>query len=108
MEWVVLALSKPLHLKTPFFFANDSSATHGRYVTINVDNENLISVLYVFKLVRVCVCNRLENTLNGISFLCHLVLDSLHQYRTIDICFCQIINLFNISTAVTAVIKLDK
>jgi hypothetical protein len=44
-------------------FANDWSTTNGRYVTINVANESLMSFLAVLKSFQVCVCKRLENTL---------------------------------------------
>jgi hypothetical protein len=62
MELVLLALSKPFALKTPFSIANGWSATHDRYDTISVANENLTSFLAVLKLFHVCIHNRLEDT----------------------------------------------
>jgi hypothetical protein len=46
----MLVLSKPFELVALFSFGSDGSATRSWYVTLNVDNGNLISFLSVFKL----------------------------------------------------------
>jgi hypothetical protein len=60
-EWVLLVLAKPFGLETPFSFDSRWSATGGRYVSINVDNETVMILLSVFKLFHVRICNRSES-----------------------------------------------
>jgi flavin reductase (DIM6/NTAB) family NADH-FMN oxidoreductase RutF len=52
----------PFAFQTPFSSDSDRNATRGRYVTINIANESLISSHAVWKLFHVCTFNHLENT----------------------------------------------
>jgi hypothetical protein len=41
----------PFVLETPFYFDSDRSASRGRYIKINIANENLTSPVYCVKFV---------------------------------------------------------